>query len=173
MESVFVTGTGTDVGKTHVCEHLLKSGGVYYKPVASGGAERLSGVYSYIFEPAVSPHLAAAMAGVEIKKEKIASDFARIEADYIIVEGAGGIFTPLGDNLTQPDIIKMLGLPVIIVADAGLGTINATVLTLEYARTHDITVKGVILNRYDAANPMHTDNKKQIEKYAEVLECLP
>ncbi len=169
-----MTGTGTDVGKTHVCAHLLEKtpGAVYYKPVASGGGERINGVRSYVFEPAVSPHLAARMAGVKTAKEKIAADFAAIDAPHVIIEGAGGIFTPLGDDLNQIDIIKMLNLPLIIVADAGLGTINATVLTLDYAKIRGIKVKGVILNRYDETNFVHRDNKAQIAKHTEVLECL-
>jgi dethiobiotin synthetase len=187
--SIFVTGTGTDIGKTYVSAILVKrlrDEGVdvaYYKPVMSGGTgdcdyiREVTGapVYnSYSFDPAVSPHLAARRAGEEILKEKIAQDFECIKEDYVVVEGAGGIFTPLGENLTQPDIIKMLDLPLIIVADAGLGTINATVLTVEYARAHDIEIKGIILNRYAENNPMHTDNKAQIEKWTgeEILECL-
>ncbi len=187
----FVIGTGTDVGKTYVSAVMLKKmqeKGVrcaYYKPVQSGGGKysdcdavrQIAGVdvyNSYSFEPPVSPHLAAKRVGVVIEKEKIAQDFAQISAKYdqVLVEGAGGIFTPLGEDLILPDIIKMLGLDVIIVADAGLGTINATVLTLEYTRNHGIKVKGVILNNYDENNEMHTDNKAQIEKYTEVIECF-
>jgi dethiobiotin synthetase len=126
---------------------------------------------TYMFEDPVSPHLAARRAGVEIRKEKILEDFCSIDGE-VIVEGAGGIFTPLGEDLNQAYIIKMLGLSVVVVADAGLGTINATVLTLEFAKQHGIDVKGVILNRYDADNYMHVDNKIQIEKYAQVIKCL-
>lgn len=190
-----MTATGTDVGKTYVSARLVKrmrDQGInceYFKPVMSGTCEsklndceyvqQISGApvhVSYRFEPAVSPHLAAKLADVRIEKEKIAEDFERISRNTfaVVVEGAGGIFTPLGENLTQPDIIKMLGLEVIIVANAGLGTINATVLTVEYARSCGIGIQGIILNRYDKDNAVHADNKTQIEKYANVkiLECF-
>jgi dethiobiotin synthetase len=193
--SIFITATGTDIGKTYVSSRLVKrmlNNGIdceYFKPVMSGTAElqpndcqyvqQISGArvhVSYCFEPAVSPHLAAQFAGVQIEKEKIAGDFVRISCNnsVVVVEGAGGIFTPLGDNLTQTDIIKMLGLDVIIVADSGLGTINSTILTVDYTRRCGIRIKGIILNRYNADNVVHADNKTQIEKYTgvNVIECF-
>jgi dethiobiotin synthetase len=74
----------------------------------------------------------------------------------------------------QTDIIKMLGLNIIIVADAGLGTINATVLAVEHAKKHNLNIDGIILNRYNESNFMHKDNKKQIEALTgiKVIECI-
>jgi dethiobiotin synthetase len=185
-KGIFITGTGTDVGKTYVSAILvkrLKCG--YYKPVLSGfdpddnDCKHVTGAddcVSYTFIPPVSPHLAAQLEGVVIEPEKIKADFERITSqfDYVVVEGAGGIVCPLGDNLMQTDIIKMLGLNIIIVADAGLGTINAAVLAVEHAKKHNLNIDGIIFNRYNESNFMHKDNKKQIEALTgiKVIECI-
>lgn len=193
-KGIFITATGTDIGKTYVSALIVKSmrkSGLncgYYKPALSGaeivgnkiipgdcnyvfkqaGIEKNPNDYvSYIFKPAISPHLAAIKENNPIKLEKIKNDFKRIqqEYDYLLVEGAGGIICPFNieDDLILPDIIKGLNLDVIIVASAGLGTINSTVLTTEYAKDKDINIKGIILNKYDENNEMHRDNLKQIE----------
>ena len=67
-----------------------------------------------------------------------------------------------------PDVIKSLGLDILIVASASLGTINSTVLTAEYAKQHNINVKGIILNNYDETDFMQIDNKKQVEALTDV-----
>lgn len=194
-KAIFITATGTDVGKTYICALIVKKmrqSGYncgYFKPALSG-AEIVDGkiipgdcdyvlkqagieappenYVSYIYKTAVSPHLASEIENNPIKIEKIKSDFERLkkEFDYIVVEGAGGIVCPfnLGENkLMLPDVIKALGLDIIIVASASLGTINSTVLTAEYAKYHGINVKGIILNNYDEKDLMQKDNKIQVE----------
>lgn len=182
---IFITATGTDVGKTYVSALIVKElrkQGIdcgYYKPALSGDVYpndceyvlKTTGIkkgdyVSYKFNPAVSPHLASQMANNPIKLEKIKSDFERIQKDFdfMVVEGAGGIVCPFGDDILLPDVIKALGLDIIIVASANLGTINSTVLTVEYAKNHGINVKGIILNKYDETNFMEVDNKKMVEK---------
>lgn len=187
--SIFITATGTDVGKTYVSGLLVKSlrdNGIncgYYKPVLSGAENGVLGdckyvtdisgldgnpadYVSYVFEPAVSPHFAAKMNNVGISLDKIKEDFNKIQSkfDYVVVEGAGGITCPLILNgLLISDVIKALNLEIIIVAESGLGTINSTLLTVEYAKQHNIGIKGIVLNRFDKTNPMHIDNKKSIE----------
>lgn len=184
---IFITATGTDIGKTYVSALIVRTmrmQGIncgYFKPALSGdvypndceyvlktaGIDKDANNYvSYKFKPALSPHLASQIENKPIKLEKIKNDFKRIkdEFDFVLVEGAGGIVCPFGDNLLLPDLIKALGLDIIIVADSGLGTINSTVLTVEYAKNHQINVKGIILNNYDQTNSMHSDNKKMIEK---------
>ena len=123
---------------------------------------------SYSFKPAVSPHLAAQIENNPIKLSKIKADFDNIKQnfDYIVVEGAGGIICPF--NLTEekillPDVIKELKTDIIIVAPASLGTINSTFLTVEYAKSQNINVKGIILNNYTDGDIMQEDNKKVIE----------
>lgn len=182
---IFITATGTDVGKTYVSALIVKTlheQGIncgYYKPALSGDvypndceyvvetAGIKKGDYvSYKFKPAVSPHLASQLENNPIKLDKIKADFERIKQDFdfMVVEGAGGIVCPFGDDLLLPDVIKALGLDIIIVASASLGTINSTVLTVEYAKSHGINVKGIILNNYDETDFMQTDNKKMVEK---------
>lgn len=194
-KGIFITATGTDIGKTYISSLIVKKlreNGVncgYFKPALSGAeiiedkiipgdceyVLKRAGIslnpadyVSYIFKPAVSPHLAAEIENKPINLDKIKTDFERIkrEFDYIVVEGAGGIACPF--NLSQiklmtTDVIKALGLDIIIVASADLGTINYTLLTADYAKNHGINIKGIILNNYDENNFMHKDNKIQIE----------
>lgn len=186
-KGIFITATGTDVGKTYVSALIVKKlreQGVncgYYKPALSGAdalglndceyVTQTAGIkkgdyVSYKFKPAVSPHLASKLENNPIKLDKIKVDFERIkkEFDFVVVEGAGGIVCPFSGDLLLPDVIKALGLDIIIVASARLGTINSTVLTVEYAKNHGINVSGIILNNYDETDFMHVDNKKMIEK---------
>ena len=195
--AVFVTATGTDVGKTYISALLVKKmcelnyNCSYYKPALSGAVKqpdgsllpgdcdyviKISGLdtkptdcLTYCFEEAVSPHLAAKRIGQKIEISKIQDDFDKISQkyDYLVVEGAGGITCPFNlDNeiLLLPDIIKALNLDIIIVADGGLGSINSVLLTVEYAKSHNINIKGIILNNYDNTDFMHIDNKLQIER---------
>ena len=194
-KGIFITATGTDVGKTYVSALIVKSmreNGFncgYYKPALSGAEITKDGkiipgdadyvlktagikvppenYVSYIFKPAVSPHLAAEIENNPIKLEKIKTDFDRIkhEFEYLLVEGAGGIVCPFNikEGILLPDVIKALNLDTLLVADAGLGTINSTVLSAEYAKYHGINIKGIILNNYDKTDIMHRDNKNQIE----------
>jgi dethiobiotin synthetase len=196
-KSIFITATGTDVGKTYISGLLVKKmrdaklNCGYYKPALSGAIRQSDGsllpgdcdfvlrtaklnknpldCVTYCFEEAVSPHLAAIRQGVKIEPKKILSDFEKISKDYdfMVVEGAGGITCPFNLNnetLLLPDIIKTLDLDSIIVADGGLGTINSVLLTTEYAKAHDINIRGIIFNNYDSENFMHQDNLRQVER---------
>jgi len=186
------TNTGKTYISALITKELRQSGfkAGYYKTALSG-AERIEGEFvpgdvkfvfefakipgapqehvSYILEPPVAPHLAAGLEGVVIDIKKIQSDFKRIsqEYEYITVEGSGGIVCPLrydDERLMLTDVIKELGLDIVVVAPAGLGTINHTVLTVEYAKQQGLGVKGIILNGYDENNYLHNDNRKVIEK---------
>jgi len=195
-KSIFITATGTDVGKTYICGLLVKKlrefglNCGYYKPVLSGLEDingklvagdckhvlKTAGIeidpmqcVTFAFKQAVSPHLAAKMENQTISVARIIDDFNRIKQnyDYLITEGAGGIICPFkmdDEKILLPDVIKALGLEVVIVAPSGLGSINYAVLTVEYARQHSIDVKGIILNNYEENNFMHIDNKKCIEE---------
>ena len=87
--------------------------------------------------------------------------------DYVLSEGAGGIICPVvyekDVKIMYLDILKALKLPAVIVADAGLGTINHTILTLSYLRANNVDVKGVILNNFDKDSIMHNDNLFMVE----------
>ena len=153
--AIFVTGTDTGVGKTHVAAALLRAlaaGGaraVGMKPVAAGiepGAMRsadvaalqaagnvdapLDDVNPYAFAPAIAPHLAAARAGASIDLDAIAAAYRRLcaHADAIVVEGAGGALVPLGAKNDMLDIPARLGLPVVLVVGIRLGCLNHALL---------------------------------------------
>lgn len=136
---------------------------------------------SYTFEDAVSPHLAAQRVGVEINLDKIQQDYEALlkKYDYVVVEGSGGIVCPI--KVTEQsvvlleDIIKRLKLDTLVVARAGLGTINHTVLTVKYIQSKNLVVKGIILNGYEEGNGLHEDNKRMIERLTgvEVIAVMP
>ena len=194
---IFITGTGTDIGKTYVSALIARSltlGGYncrYYKPVLSGAVMRDGVLHpgdceyviktgmlkqvpsdsaSYIFEEAVSPHLAALHSGVKIDRYKIFEDFERAKqgCDYLIVEGAGGITCPLlledDNNYLMSDLIRDMGLDCLVAADGGLGTINSVLLTCAWASSKNINIRGVIMNRYRYFDKMYEDNIKSVEK---------
>lgn len=155
-------------GVTQMCNHLVDSDANYVIQTANIPAEPEECV-SYWWEEPLSPHLAAKRKKQEIDIDKIKYDFAQIckKYDYLVIEGAGGITCPLKinreENYLLKDLIWELGLSLIIVADAGLGTINSTLLTVDYARANGIEIEGVILNNYESDNFMHWDNLEQIE----------
>lgn len=134
----------------------------------------------YIYEEAVSPHLAARKEGNPIERSVVKAGYDKLvkEYDMVVMEGSGGILCPLRcdgeQELWLEDVIRDIKLPCIVVADAGLGTINATVLTIEYLRMKAIEVKGVILNHYEAENEMHQDNRIMIERRGKVpvIACV-
>lgn len=134
---------------------------------------------SYTYHSGVSPHLASLWEQRPIEKQVIAEDLQRMKAthDFLIVEGSGGIVCPLrmGKNrFMLSDVIRMSGFVAVIIADAGLGTINTCVLTARYAELLNIPVAGFLLNRFDTSNPMHQDNKNAIEQLSgyPILGCI-
>lgn len=195
-KNIFITATGTDIGKTYVSALIVKKmreegyNCGYFKPVLSGVVEKdgklvesdcnyvvntakiptsADDCVAYWWKEAVSPHLAAKRAGMGIDIQKIKEEFAQKnkEYDYLLIEGAGGITCPLrlenGEKYLLKDLIKELSAPIIIVADGGLGTINSTLLTVEYARANGIKIAGIILNNFDKDSFMQQDNLKQVE----------
>lgn len=169
--SYFVIGTDTDIGKTYVSSLLYKGlkkySCSYYKPIQSGGVdgrapdvdflcsfnniEYSKEMEGYIFEEPVSPHLAAEIEGRVVDIEKIREKI-EIDSDknrFSIIEGAGGIYVPIvRDKITTFDLIKKLKMKVILVASTKVGTINHTMLTLEFLKNRGIEVQGIIFNRY-------------------------
>ena len=193
-KSLFITATGTDIGKTYVSGLIVKKmrkNGFncgYYKPVLSGagkfGGKLIPGdcvhvvktaglniepmnCLSYCFEDAVSPHLASKKSGITIDISKILTDYKKLSADYdyILTEGAGGITCPIiDDKYLMWNLIKDLGLNTLVVADGGLGTINSVLTTVEYMQNRDISIKGIVLNNFDKEDFMHRDNLEMVEK---------
>ena len=205
--NLFVTGTGTDVGKTYVTGLLVKKlrekhrKVAYYKAAMSGNERRADGslipgdalavrsaagidqpleeMCPYVYETAVSPHLAARIEGNPVELKQVLENFDAVcsRYDFVTAEGSGGIVCPLRfdeQRIQLEDFIKARELGCLIVADAGLGTINAVVLTAEYMRAHHIPAKGLILNHYEPGNLLHKDNARMCEFLTgvKVLACV-
>lgn len=195
-KSIFITGTGTDVGKTFVTALIVKKlhrsgrSAAYYKAAMSGNSrggdgrlipgdaadvKRISGIAQpleemcpYVYEHVYSPHLASRIEGNPVRLQVVREGFEAVSRnyDYVTMEGSGGILCPVcfdEAKIQLEDIIKELGLSCLIIADAGLGTINNVVLTFEYMRAHDIPVKGIIFNHFHAGDVMEEDNLRMCE----------
>ena len=99
--------------------------------------------------------------------------------DYVTVEGSGGILCPLraenGKTLWLEDVIRALQLPSVIIADAGLGTINSVVLTAKYMQGKKLPVKGILFNHYHRGDTMEEDNIAMCRQHTglPVLACIP
>ena len=207
-KAIFVTGTGTDVGKTYVTGLLVKKirdaglDGSYYKAALSGAEpdgngklvpgdaawvketaglkDPLTDLVTYVYREAVSPHLAARINHRPVELETIREAFqkARARHEYLTMEGSGGILCPLRwderQHLLLEDMIRALDLGCLLVADAGLGTINSTVLTVEYLQHRSIPVRGILFNRWKPGDRMQEDNRAMVEELTgiPVLACV-
>ena len=167
---LIVCGTDTDVGKTVVSALLVQGlGARYWKPVQSGlddggdrgrlqqmlqlPAERLL-PEAYRFEAPVSPHWAAERQGLTIDPGRLALPAGD---GALVVETAGGLLVPLRRDWLQIEQIAVWGLPVLLVARSGLGTLNHTLLSLEALHRRSIPVLGLVLN-----GPPHPDNPRSL-----------
>ncbi len=125
---------------------------------------------SYVYKEAVSPHLAARKEGNPVELAKVKADFdaACVRHEFVFAEGSGGIICPIrydDQKVFLVDIMKMLDLPLVIVTTAALGSINACVLTVEYARSCGLDVRGLIVNRYGSSGnlEMEDDNIRMMQ----------
>jgi dethiobiotin synthetase len=197
LRGVFVTGTDTETGKSvlaaAVCAALVARGErvAAFKPVVTGideepGAwpadhELLANaanagqspeeVSPYRFGPPVSPHLAAEQAGVALEPAHLveAAGAAGARADALVCEGVGGLLVPLTPGYLVRDLALDLGLPVVVAARTGLGTINHTLLTVESARAAGLRVVGVVMTPWPASpDPVELSNRKTVERLAAV-----
>jgi len=197
---VFVTGTGTEVGKTAVAAVLARTLAAedkrvaVFKPAVTGLAEegetdhallrRASGseqsdeeIAPYRYGPPASPHLAAELAGEEIEPERLreAAKAAAAGVDAIVCEGVGGFLVPLSPEYLVRDLAADLGYPLVIVAAPGLGTINHTLLTVEAARSAGLEVAAIVLNPWPGdPTEIERSNRETIAALAETqVETLP
>ena len=206
-KKIFITGTGTDVGKTYVTGLIVKKlkesgmNAAYYKAAMSGNerteegmllpgdaqyVKTVSGIEQslacmcpYVYEAAVSHHLASRIEGNPVMLQEVVKGFEEVcrQYDYVTMEGSGGILCPIcfdERELWLEDVIRELGLSSLIVADAGLGTINSVVLTVEYMRAKGLPVKGIIFNRFHPGDRMEEDNLRMCEHRTKlpVLACV-
>jgi dethiobiotin synthetase len=191
---IFVTGTGTEVGKTVVSAAIARTlaaeglGVAVFKPAVTGldeGIEtdhallrRASGsgqadgeIAPYRYGPPASPHLAAAMAGEAIDPERLrqAAGAAAEGADAIVCEGVGGLMVPLSPGYLVRDLAADLGYPLIVVANPDLGTINHTLLTIDAARAAALEVVAVVLSLWpEEPTEIHRSNRETIASLAGV-----
>ena len=206
-KNIFITGTGTDIGKTFVTGLIVKKlhesgrSAAYYKAAMSGNKRREDGslipgdalyvktvsgigqpleeMCPYIYENAFSPHLASRLEGNPVQMQVVKEGFEAVgrKYEYVTMEGSGGILCPLcydEAKIQLEDVIRELGLACLIVADAGLGTINDVVLTAGYMRARNIPVKGIIFNHFHPGDVMEEDNRNMCELLTglTVLACV-
>ncbi|MES2745558.1 MAG: adenosylmethionine--8-amino-7-oxononanoate transaminase [Bdellovibrionota bacterium] len=175
FQQIFITATGTDVGKTFISSLLLRSAPdwSYWKPVQTGGAAidqnsvleiapaaRISPLKKYEYELPASPDQAAA---AEFATPPLVYDLARMARleSQMIIEGAGGLMVPLNDkNETWLDFLQETRMPVLLVATSGLGTINHTLLSIEALQSRAIPILGLVLN-----GPEHRGNQKSLLRF--------
>jgi dethiobiotin synthetase len=212
MRGLFVTGTDTGAGKTVLSACLVAAmiaAGrrvVPHKPVLTGlndepegpwpaddemlgrlaGMERTE-VAPLRFGPAVSPHLAAELAGTEIERASLLTGAERaweraqraaggdVDGATLIVEGVGGLLVPLSGSYLLADLAADLALPLVIAARPGLGTINHTLLTIRAARAAELAVVAVVLGPWpDDPGPIERSNRETIARLGEVeVATLP
>ena len=146
---------------------LIPGDALFVKEI-SGISQPLEEMCPYVYERAFSPHLASRIEGNPVKLEKVRQGFCRLrqQYEYVTMEGAGGILCPIGfdqEEIWLPDVINACGLGCVLVADAGLGTINAVGLTASYMRDKGLPLKGLILNRFRPGDVMHEDNLRMCE----------
>jgi len=191
---LFVTGTGTEVGKTVVAAVIARTLAgegrrvAVFKPAVTGldeGVEtdhellrRASDsrqsdeeIAPYRYGPPASPHLAAAMAGEEIEPERLRQVAAAAAegADAIVCEGVGGLLVPLSPTYLVRDLAADLGYPLVVVAGPGLGTINHTLLSAEAARAAGLEVAAVVLTPWPAEpSEIERSNRETIAALGEV-----
>ena len=189
---IFITGTDTGVGKTHVATALLRGlvaahvRAAGMKPVSAGidtGAQVNADVAAlaaadglvvpdadrnpFAFVPAIAPHLAARDNSITIDLETIAAAWARLAtiAEVIVVEGAGGALVPLGPKLEMLDIPARLRLPVLLVVGVRLGCLNHARLSARAIRERGLDLVGWIANRIDPAMPRADDNVTELAQW--------
>ncbi len=201
MRGLFVTATDTGIGKTEVaCAIIrgLRARGVdvgAMKPAQSGDvpgapsdADRLRAaagdddpaelVCPYRFAAPLAPAVAARLEGRAISLRHVleVATVLALRHDALVVEGAGGLLTPLTESETYADLAVALGLPALVVARAGLGTVNHTALTCEALRRRGVAIHGIVLNHASVgSDPSEPHNAREIERLsgASVLASLP
>ncbi len=178
MKPLFVTATDTDIGKTYVCAGLayaLKKSGIdvgIMKPFACGVKQKIGFssndltiltnaamvddaediINPFFFPILASPYTAAKNLGVKIDVEHVMECFRKLDEihDIVLVEGIGGIMTPILKDYAIIDLIKDLMANTIIVTSSKIGTVNHTVLTCNMCKNMNIPIKGLIINNFDS-----------------------
>jgi dethiobiotin synthetase len=192
---VFITGTDTDVGKTLIAAGLvvalqdqgidvgvmkpLESGApsfestpiprdAFYLKEIAGAQDDLDLINPYRFQAPLAPGVAAEKEGVEVDLQRITETYKELKGrhQFMVVEGAGGLLVPIAKGVLWPELVKLLDLPLLVVARASLGTINHTLLTLSYCQQEGLAVKGLIINKLTPDADPSEDNNPQVITHA-------
>ena len=191
MKGLFISGSGTDVGKTFIASHIIRALNskcrvVAKKPIESDCLKTPQGlvpkdaillndacaqpqpiekVCKFKFEACVSGEKASSDQGVRVALDDlVAASLSDSEQDFVIVEGAGGLYSPIAEQLLNVDLASALRLPVVIVVKDELGAINQALLSLRAAKEHSLDVAMLVLNQMSNNN---LDNAQAIGRYTQ------
>lgn len=194
MKGIFVTGTDTNVGKTWVGTKLVKELSnkdidlIVRKPIESGWPENieltdtwklayaaqqidhLESICAYRFKAAISPDRAARIEGITLTLNdliKAALKKAK-ETDFLYIEGAGGLYSPLCSDGLNVDLIKQLNLPVLLVVENKLGCINQALLNIEAIQNHKLKLKALVLNEVQTLEKNEMNNLSDLENLIDI-----
>lgn len=194
QRGLFVTGTDTGVGKTRIAAnlaHLLSQRGWVVrarKPVesgclrdesglipadaailqaASGNTDTLAAICPYRYESALSPERAAALAGQSLTLENIVAVCRQgvTEIDFLLVEGAGGFYSPLASGVLNADLAVSVNLPVLLIVPNRLGAINQTLLAVDAIKRRGLTLAAVILNQVAQEIDPQMNNAAELSRW--------
>jgi dethiobiotin synthetase len=189
---LFIAGTGTDVGKSYASAFFLsffretKWKVLYYKPIQCGKpgdaafikkmTKHKNVACTYNLKTAGSPHFAFEKEKIKFDKNTIKSFLseAKKQYDFIIIEGAGGVRVPIAPGFDMADMAKLSGFEVLLVGSPKLGTINHTLLSLDYLKSKNIKIKGFMFSwaeGVDLGSEMVLNNAETIEKISKVPFC--
>jgi len=194
MSGIFVTGTDTDVGKTYVgtllAAQLVKNGSrvIPKKPIESGCQNMngrlipadasalkqaaayegdLSEVCAYRFEASLSPVRAAHLENKKVTIEQLSQVCKYSGDDFVLVEGAGGFYSPLADDGLNADLAEALQLPILLVAEDRLGCINQILLTAEAIANRGLKLTAVVLNAKDPQENSDMNNAEDLHEFVD------
>ena len=201
MKGLFITGNHTKVGKTTVAKQLIHYFKQSYvvkvrKPIESGcrvvdkklvpldaqslsgcadNIEPLSTVCPYRFEAVASPEIAGSLANVRVSlNQLVQACYAHINPeDFVIVEGAGGFYSPIAPSALNADLAVRLNLPVVLVIKDELGAVNQALLTINAVKKHPLKIALLVLNQHSNNCLVNgLNNHLTIEKYSKIPVCL-
>ena len=193
----FITGSDTDVGKTYVACEIVRQlcqlgiGIETRKPAesgcklsasgdlathdaaalqaANGNREKIERITPYRYRAALAPHRAARLEQREIYLESLVDACSRDDMEHrLIVEGAGGFYSPLAENGLNADLASALQLPVIIVVNNRIGAVNQSLMTLQAVESRQLRVAAIVLNQVVATIDDAMDNASDVKSYCDV-----
>jgi dethiobiotin synthetase len=203
MKSFFITGTDTDVGKTYITAGLavtLRKMGIdvgIMKPYAAGTPQK-KGFKSedidilskaaqvsdpenlmnpQFFKMAASPYTASKNLKVKVKVDSVISNFKKLSKlhSMLLVEGMGGIMTPILKNYFVANLIKEMKIPAVIVTRTRVGTVNHTIMTCKMCEKYKIPIKGIIINNFDSGGYQLKTLKRDLQDLTgvQILGIIP